>query len=182
MSASVLDWNTKVTDSEILNRVHPRNLEDYLQSKGWKSHCEMPSEWHSWRKGKRGDEIEIVVPLDRTFGDYAARIYDAVATLAKVEKRSQISILDDLGVTPVNVLARISDEAKAIAKSGKTPSRVYLDNATLWDFGKLTEAQTGARFQKIFAEQGPRAALEKAFGGKISGLKIVFDADHFKVE
>ncbi len=182
MSASVLDLKISLPDSGTYNDVDWRDLEYYMVSKGWKPHGEMPYEWRSLQKRVKTGEAEILIPLNSSFLDYAARIRDAIVALAKFEGCSPARILSDLRVIPINVISRIYEEAKSVAKSGKTPSKVYLDPVTLWDFVKLPESQTGYKFQQVMAAKGPRAAIEKVFNGQVSGLKVVFDADHFHVE
>ncbi len=51
-----------------------------------------------------GDDDEVLVPLRSDLRDYALRMGDLLRTLAKVEDRSQLSIVADLLVTGADVI------------------------------------------------------------------------------
>jgi molybdopterin converting factor small subunit len=86
-----------VRDAEILKCVEPQKLRDYLFSSGWHEDRPFLDNATIWLKQVplRG-EFEILLPMQQSLGDYAARISDAIKTLEEVENRSQIDILSEL--------------------------------------------------------------------------------------
>ena len=98
----------KVTlgDSEILKTIEPNVLETHLKAFGWHEQGRIYNDAGAiWRlkNGSFDDEFEILLPLIKSLGDYAARIADAISTLEIVEKRSQLDILSDLLTQAANV-------------------------------------------------------------------------------
>jgi hypothetical protein len=87
-----------IRDSQILKTVEPDVLQAHLQETGWH---EIGRIYHDagaiWRlKKDSSNEYEILLPLQQSLGDYAARISDALKILEEVENRSQFDILSEL--------------------------------------------------------------------------------------
>lgn len=89
----------KVTDREALAARTPAELSRYLRTHGWRLQGRNDT-FARWVRpaghedeAEIEDEFEIIVPLDPASRDYAARIGDALATLAVAEDRSELDIL-----------------------------------------------------------------------------------------
>lgn len=82
-----------IQDKHILTAIRPLELSAYLRSTGWREIKVKEDRWAVWTK--EGD-FEITLPLNRTFGDFAQRMGDALRTLEAVEERSQLEILNDI--------------------------------------------------------------------------------------
>ncbi|KAB8332491.1 hypothetical protein SD80_017995 [Scytonema tolypothrichoides VB-61278] len=87
-----------IRDSQILKTVKADVLQAHLQETGWH---EIGRIYHDagaiWRLQKdSSNEYEILLPLQQSLGDYAARISDALKILEEVENRSQLEILSEL--------------------------------------------------------------------------------------
>ncbi|MBD2777218.1 hypothetical protein [Iningainema tapete] len=92
-------------DSEILKTIEPNVLEAHLRTFGWHEQGRIHDNAGAiWRRKNDpvDDEFEILLPLQKTLGDYAARISDALKTLEVVENRSQLEILSDLLTSVAN--------------------------------------------------------------------------------
>ncbi len=86
-----------VRDSETLKTIEPDQLAAYLLAHGWYEDRPFLENATVWLyKGDEAGEFEILLPVRRELGDYAARISDAIKTLEVVEKRSQLDILSEL--------------------------------------------------------------------------------------
>lgn len=83
----------RVTDRRALAARTPAELSMYLRTRGWRleSRNGTLARWTS--PAGEGGEFEILQPLDPASRDYAARVGDAVATLAIAEDRSELDIL-----------------------------------------------------------------------------------------
>ncbi len=95
--------NFSVTDKKIFKMIDSRKLREHLQTHGWQEQGKFYEDTGSiWRLKKNGDrKLEILIPLEQSLGDYAARISDAIKTLELVENRPQLEILGEL-VTQIN--------------------------------------------------------------------------------
>jgi hypothetical protein len=83
----------RVADAQALAARTPAELSMYLRSTGWRL-AERSGTLASWvRSAGAEGEFEALQPLDPGSRDYAARVGDAVATLAVAEDRSELDIL-----------------------------------------------------------------------------------------
>lgn len=103
-----------VPGNEILSTIEPDVLEAYLRKKGWHERGRLYDNAGAiWRRRDESsnEDLEILLPLKKSLGDYAIRIGDALKTLEVVEKRSQLDILSDLltNVTNVEIQAIVTD-------------------------------------------------------------------------
>ena len=88
--------NVILRDREPFEQLNPAEVAAYLRSMGWQEVEHQPDRVSVWVTGDGDDGLEILLPLRRSLGDYAARMADAVATLAAKESRSQLEVLSDL--------------------------------------------------------------------------------------
>ena len=94
-----------IRDPAILAAISPLDLAAYLRSTGWKqvggSGAPM-SVWQARRQG--GEAIEVGLPLHQDWSDYHRQIAPLLAELARVEGRSQISIVRDINAVSDDVV------------------------------------------------------------------------------
>jgi len=96
-----------IRDAHVLAAIRPLEFVAYLRAKGWHQVPPSSSLWSTWiREG----DFELTLPLERSLGDFALRMADALRTLEIVEDRSQIEILSDLLTASADVLRlRVAD-------------------------------------------------------------------------
>jgi hypothetical protein len=84
-----------VNDRQALQARSPAELAMYLRAHDWRS--QVTTETHVvWIKNVDGDEFETSLPVDSALRDYSARVHDLVETLAVVEGRSELDILQEI--------------------------------------------------------------------------------------
>lgn len=84
--------NAQIRDAAALAARAPAELSTYLRSGGWRLAHRTETVAY-WVLPADGDELEILQPLDPALRDYAARVGDAIATLAAAEARSELDVL-----------------------------------------------------------------------------------------
>jgi hypothetical protein len=96
--------NLTVQDNEILKKIEPQQLKDYLQAHGWYEDRPFLDNATIWLKqdADRG-EFEILIPLRQSLGDYVPRIREAIETLEIAENLSQTEILSELFTAANNI-------------------------------------------------------------------------------
>jgi len=88
--------------------LRPLEVASYLRAAGWTQAETREGRYAIWT---RGDDFEALLPLRSDLRDFALRMGDLLAVLAKAEDRSQLSILSDLLVTGADVLrVRLADD------------------------------------------------------------------------
>gem|GEM_PF-481292 len=85
-----------VTDRRRLEEIDPHSLLSYLAAHGWREIDRDGSKVSTWSLGKGDGEYEVYLPLDTRLRDFALRISEVLRTLAIVEHRSQIDVVNDL--------------------------------------------------------------------------------------
>lgn len=111
-----------VRDFDALTAMKPLEVASYLRVRGWRREMEIDGKasiWLSPPEDGRG-EADITLPLQRDLGDFALRMGDVLRTLAEVEQRSELEILDDVQMTTSNDLIRIRAPSRD-ADSGSLP-------------------------------------------------------------
>ncbi|MGH3679907.1 MAG: hypothetical protein ACRDT2_06575 [Natronosporangium sp.] len=97
----------RVADAKALAARPPAALSMYLRSTGWRL-AERSGTVASWVQSAGAEgEFEILQPLDPGSRDYAARVGDAVATLAVAEDRSELDIL--------RAITEVSDDVHSVS-------------------------------------------------------------------
>ena len=86
-----------IRDKTALASLNPLEIAAYLKSYGWSEVRESRIEASRWYKTNRDNEtIEILLPYDKSIGDYVNRMFDLLTSLEYVENRSQNLIFNDL--------------------------------------------------------------------------------------
>jgi len=85
-----------IKDFNVLKQIKPSDASIYLAAKGWHLAREIPERVSIWRLEYQGEELEIILPLNQEFDDFANRIADIITTLEIVEVRPQLTILENL--------------------------------------------------------------------------------------
>jgi len=94
-----------ITDRGTLASLRPLEVADYLRATSWRKVREQEGRASYWLKAfSDGDEIEILLPLQRTLGDYPQRMGEVLAYLEMAEQRSQLEILSDLLTSRADVI------------------------------------------------------------------------------
>lgn len=97
----------RVADAQALGARTPAELSMYLRSTGWRLAARSGTV-ASWVRPAGADgEFEVLQPLDPGSRDYAARVGDAVATLAIAEDRSELDIL--------RAITQVSDDVHSVS-------------------------------------------------------------------
>jgi hypothetical protein len=92
-----------VRDPDILSNLDPQQLTTYLQAQGWQQESQIGNSETVWFiSTARGAEFDITLPLNPKTRSFALRMSEILATLEKVEVRSQLDILSDLITTVPN--------------------------------------------------------------------------------
>lgn len=91
--------NTIIRDMSILKSINPVEVANYLQTKGWQKQRQIDNISSIWKltvtPGEEVEEVEIFLPLNPEFHDFAARMSDVLQTLQIVENRSQLEIINN---------------------------------------------------------------------------------------
>ena len=82
-----------IRDDTEFARISPIAASAYLAAQGWQERTTPGEKWSMWTKN---GEFEVGLPLTKTLRDYARRMAELVATLERVEERSQLEIAADL--------------------------------------------------------------------------------------
>lgn len=93
-----------MTDKQSFEIINPADVAAYLQSTGWQKYADKPGYGSNWQKDFQGETAELLLPVDRSIGDYLQRMVDAVRLIATVEQRSVSEALLDLQLTSTDVL------------------------------------------------------------------------------
>jgi hypothetical protein len=92
-----MTMKVRIQDKEALDALSWEALRAYLDRAGWQHVKDIPGKGVIYkRKGADRRLREVAVPLHRDFADYAARMGDAVGTLASAENRSELDVYEDL--------------------------------------------------------------------------------------
>jgi len=84
-----------VTDANVLAGLEPTAVAAYLQRTGWFQAHERET-GIVWTRWIGEGAVKVFVPNDPTFADYAIRMGEVLAALARAEDRSQLAVLADL--------------------------------------------------------------------------------------
>jgi hypothetical protein len=99
----------EIRDAEVLRGISPFELAAYLRVQGWQQRAIQAGRFSVWEWPEQPD-FEVLLPLDRTFRDFALRVSDIFKALEQVENRSEYDILLDLVTTSADVIrARLHD-------------------------------------------------------------------------
>lgn len=163
----------------------PERFKQYLKSKDWYKHKEVPKVLSIWVYERGEDKVGLLLPLDPEFVDFSKRMSEAVDVLAEVEHLSQEELL-----LVLESPARTASEKKRDILNIKISS---LDNK---DKREVSAKNLGLIFQSFqnliysFGESNPRRysskiqthkqlelALLETFKGSF-GVQIAFPENH----
>ena len=103
---------TKITDEDALRALSWVDLKAYLDSQGWRAAGTYAGKAAIYASpSDNGGTAEILVPLNDDVADYAARMADAVAALARIEDRDEQAIFSDLSEAGSDVIRLRASEA-----------------------------------------------------------------------
>lgn len=94
----------QIRDREPFERLNPSEVATYLRTEGWREIDHQPNRLSVWVPGEGQDDLEILLPLRRTLGDFALRMAETIGTLAAKENRSQLEVLSDLQTAGADVI------------------------------------------------------------------------------
>lgn len=101
--------NVEMRDPAVLRALRPLEVAAYLRAKGWAQLPRIPGA-AVWSNVLDDEPLEIVVPMDPSLRDFAARMGEVLHTLAVAESRSQSQVHQDLSTTFADVVRiRIDD-------------------------------------------------------------------------
>lgn len=113
--------NAIINDRDILNRLRPLDVGQYLASKGWTQIHTEQGRVAVWSiKKESADEYEVLLPLQGEISGYAVRMAEMIQTLSEVEKRTQLEIYEDLSSVSWDI-ARARLETDGGGRSGMIP-------------------------------------------------------------
>jgi hypothetical protein len=92
--------NSIAFDKRILSGLDPLEIVAYLRSRGWLQNRSVSGKYSRWV----ADGVEVDVPANNDFVDYASRVADILSTLSKVENRSYDAIYSDLSISTADVI------------------------------------------------------------------------------
>lgn len=90
--ARLLSIAVVIVDHDAITALSHERLRAYLESHGWSEAYRIGDKAITFKRGV----YFIDCPLRADLGDYASRMYDAVAALADQEGRSQLLVYADL--------------------------------------------------------------------------------------
>lgn len=94
-----------IRDSDALRALRPLEVADYLRAHSWRRtehEAERASVWLS--ETPSGDELEVLLPLDRALADYTTRMFELLQVLEAAEERAQLSILRDITTSRADII------------------------------------------------------------------------------
>lgn len=93
-----------IRDEGVLRAVQPREIVTYLRSRGFREAGGGGTATGLWRFGEGENEIEVLVPMEPGYRDFASRVLDVLRALEIAEERSQLDILRDLRASTADVI------------------------------------------------------------------------------
>lgn len=103
--------NVDIRDRSVFDSLDPEIVTRYLLARGWQEIKRIPHEMAVYEfKQPHIEPYRVWVPLSRDFSDYASVMSSAFKTLADVEEKSQLSMLDDLQTRAIGDVVRVGSE------------------------------------------------------------------------
>ncbi|MEU8524540.1 hypothetical protein AB0C77_02895 [Streptomyces sp. NPDC048629] len=85
-----------------LERLRPRDVEQYLSSRGWRPGRQVRYS-RRWERDWAGRPCRVLLPLDSDLADYADRMAELITALAEIEGRQPVAVHQDLTLTGLDV-------------------------------------------------------------------------------
>jgi len=177
--------NVELRDRGVLERLSHVDVRAYLSAQGWREIDRVSDKAIILSRG-RGDESPILLPIRQELGDYAARMAEVVAELAKLENRWPVYVLRDLekagwdvirvrspssdGNIPVNqgtqVLEQTHDMLLAAACAAVSPRAVFPTRKPTEAVDYMRKVQLGQTEQGSFVIN-LLSPVKPALGGQL---------------
>lgn len=94
-----------VQDAATLRALKPLEIATYLRAKGWRQEADLDGRASLWLgHAADGEEVDVTLPLKRELGDFVLRMGELLRTLADVEQRSQLEVLQDFLTTTADLI------------------------------------------------------------------------------
>lgn len=155
MKADIRDISTLMT-------LQPLEVASYLRAVGWQQVQLKEGKYSIWTQK---DDFEIILPLLRSFRDYALRMGDLLRTLSEAERRSQLDILSDLFMTNADVVrVRIADDELA---DGSIPIEEHTQTAQKVRDMMLAAACSTIERRAVWHKRKPDRAIDYLRGVRI---------------
>jgi len=111
-----------ILDEEVFNSVSPAALEKYLANSQWELVKLISGEVSIWSaSSKDGHKHRVWLPLDQELSDYAASVGRLVRTIAEVEDKSQLQIVEDLETIAIGDIVRYKSYDQLNRSSSSLP-------------------------------------------------------------
>ncbi|MFY0562370.1 hypothetical protein ACN28E_00895 [Archangium lansingense] len=91
-------------DKESLRALRPLELAAYLRSRGWWEAERLGERASVWLVKRGREELELLLPLDPTLGDYLPRMAEVLSTLEAAEARPISELLDDVAAATTDTI------------------------------------------------------------------------------
>ena len=109
-----------ITDKEALRALSWKAVKTYLEASGWHRDRAIADKGVIYQHTDKGGRLSEIAVLTRDdLADYAARMGDAVGTLARVEDRSELDVYDDLRALGVKMELDASGNAEPSPSDGR---------------------------------------------------------------
>ncbi len=103
--------NVDIRDHKVFDSLDPLVVIRHIVANGWQEKNRIPGEMAVYELKQNGSEpCRVWVPLSRDFSDYASVMSNAFKTLAQAEKKTQLSLLDDLQTNAIGDVIRVGSE------------------------------------------------------------------------
>jgi hypothetical protein len=103
--------NIDIQDRAVFDSLEPEVITRYLVARGWQEIKRVPNEMAVYELSHTDSEpYRVWVPLSRRFSDYASVMSNAFKTLAEVDNKSQLAMLDDLQTQAIGDVIRVGSE------------------------------------------------------------------------
>ncbi len=97
----------EIVDHKIFNGLNPVDIEKYLRTTGWRLVRREDGDVSIWETRLRDETFRIWLPLNRNYGDFAESMKRLVRTIAMVENRSQLALIEDLDTIGIGDVLRL---------------------------------------------------------------------------
>lgn len=116
----------QVTDPEFLSSIRSIDVQLYLRSRGWKPIATtMQTEAVDWEFIGVDRSVEVTVPRNARWRDYARRVREVLAELSKLEGRSENAIAQDIQRASRDII-----RVRAVV-DGRTDGSIPLEDGSL---------------------------------------------------
>jgi hypothetical protein len=102
-----------------VSALRPRDVQLYLSSRGWVAEADGPQAKAQVFHHPGHKDVEVLLPLERSLGDFALRMADVILAVSRIEHRPVWQVLNDLAGPPADVFR--FQVAGSVAALGNLP-------------------------------------------------------------